>query len=99
MIETVYVTEHALTRYRQRAGKPDATLDDVLALLRLGMLQSRWAGYSKHPTDAWIVVAGGAFPVVRWGGELRALTFYRKRRVPAADRRAWRELQRDEMAA
>ncbi len=26
-------------------------------------------------------------------------TFYVKRRVPAADRRAWREFQRDEMAA
>lgn len=93
------LTEHALRRYRERAN-PAATAEEVETVLLEGEFHSRWAGRVVHACDGWIVTKGGAFPLVVDGtGVFTATTFVPKHRRLKADRRAWREWQREERLA
>lgn len=97
-MDTPYLTQHALVRYRQRVN-PDATRVTVEALLTSGVYASRWRGHVGGPrvSDGYIVVPHGAFTLLSCGdGTFRALTFLPKVIRTKAERRAYREDQREE---
>lgn len=95
----LHLTEHAAKRYCERAD-PVASRGDIERVLLAGEYRTRWAGRVAHRTDGWVVVVGGAFPLERGpNGILVAKTFIPKTQRLKADRRAWREWQREERLA
>lgn len=100
MHNRIYLTQHALVRYQQRVD-PTATRATAEALLRDGVYASCWRGHVGGPraSEGYIVVPSGAFALLSVGdGTFRALTFLPKMVHTKADRRAYREHQREEAA-
>jgi hypothetical protein len=98
------LTLHAMHRYRRRV-QPNATLVEIGEALAASAIQIQPPGWMKlgHGTDEvayWAVRGRVAWPLV-WSPDhqLLAVTCIQKRRIPKADRRAYRELCREGWAA
>jgi hypothetical protein len=98
-------TEHALHRYRRRIAGSRATAADVAAVMAAGVFRRdaphginvNIAGREEEP-DGYIVNGTAVFPVKLENGNLVALTCLKAVRRSKADRRAWREAQREVFA-
>lgn len=98
----VSATDHAVHRYRRRHRAPRATLEEVAAVMRAGDyrvapphgIMENLAGREQEP-DGYVVNGAVVFPVVLDGDTLVALTCLKAHRRAKADRRAWREEQRE----
>lgn len=100
------LTHHAVDRYRTRADKPGATVDDVALVLTAGRLQGHppTSLVRAQAADAWVLAGRLAFPVKRETdtvtGEpvLIAVTCLTRPKRSKADRRAFRRDRREEAA-
>ncbi|WP_026912370.1 hypothetical protein [Patulibacter minatonensis] len=97
-----YLSLHAIDRYRQRI-KARARQEEIGAALEACTIQvcpPGWAQQGQEPADGWAVKGPIAFPLVIRDGRLLATTcIQKKRQIPKADRRAYRELIRSGEAA
>lgn len=89
------LTDHAIARYRSRINA-DATRDEIEKALREGDWRPGHFLTLSEPTDGVVLVNGGFFPMREHEGRLVATTCIRIRRRPKAERRAWREQQRED---
>lgn len=93
------LTQHCIDRYRSRVEQ-HATFSDILATVTAGTVQHHQPGWITGPAWSadtfWIVTGRLAFPCVWQDGRPLVKTTLRKRRVPKADRRAFRLARREE---
>lgn len=92
------LSTHAIVRYRRRV-KRGASVDEITAVLKTAVVQEHAPGWvhttERDETEAWAVSRHVCFPLVRSGPSWLAVTCLKQRRIPKADRLAYRELRRD----
>lgn len=91
----VELSAHALDRYRQRIDH-DAPRHEVESLIREGCYQTNFKGRVQGRAVGYIVLRDCAFPLRLREGVHVAMTCLPKNVRSKADRRAFRELQREE---
>lgn len=93
------LTDHAIERYRKRHD-PRASVREIQAVLDAGRFQVQMPGALDpsrgEPVYGYVVNGRVVFPMAHHGRELAAVTCLAIRRRPKADRRAHRELEREE---
>ena len=93
------LTEHAIERYQRRVD-PLASREDVQTALDAGRWQwgaPGWLSIAGLLPNGVVVGPGYAFLMRANEQKLVATTCIGKRRIPKADRRAHRELERDRL--
>lgn len=98
------LSTHAIDRYRRRLDA-GATFEVVRSVLRCGRLETQKPWYVHHSESsercvAWVVTRDAVFPLrLVAPGVFLAVTCLKRPRMAKAERRAIREMRREEWAA